>query len=61
MSVYIGIVPMIERTLELLSADHSLPPVPYPKKWTDESGRMMGWVFGPVQRPEFVFDGELPH
>ena len=62
--VFVGVVPLYERTLELLnSVDRNrLPPAPYPKKWKDESGRMMGWVFGPVMRPEFTIDlEELPY
>ena len=59
--VYIGVIPMAERTLELLRdcPIDRLPPAPLPKKWNDESGRMMGWVFGPVIRPDFVIDESL--
>ena len=60
--VYIGVVPMLDRTVELLNSHCKLPPAPRAVKWRDEKGKMMGWVFGPVEREEFYIDeSELPY
>ena len=61
---YIGVSELFNRTLELLKTApvDRLPPAPYPTKWKDEDGRMMGWVFGPVARADFVIDeSEVPY
>jgi hypothetical protein len=59
---YIGVEPMLERTLQVLFSDPSVVPAPSPRYWKDENGRIMGIVYGPVERPDFVIDeAELPY
>jgi|ADIF01.1.fsa_nt_gi hypothetical protein len=61
MSVFIGSEPLLERTLEVLASESAPPKAPYPHKWT-EDGKMIGWVFGPVERPLFNFpEADLPY
>jgi hypothetical protein len=62
LKTWIGSDAIFYRTVELLKTASRMPPAPYPTKWRDESGSMMGWVFGPVSRPEFVIDDvEVPY